>query len=204
MHDKDDTLARVVMPLAGPTPAEGFDLRAAASNVLDLHVDMDAHLRRPRLGDALKGKAGLRVSARPDRGPIRSVVLGRERTLQQLSPEPCQTLRFGAVDGDARPAVRHGASVSFVRRRCALGAQLGGRAVQRPVGRSGPPAATRAAVRPPSDRWPIGKCDRSEVGHELGPEGVEDVRRTWLAGYRIYPRWLGIGSANLGRERIGP
>lgn len=106
-HDKHDPFAGIVVALPGPSPAQTVDLSAAFVDVVDLHVEVEPSF--PALGfeDALEGQSRYVVEPRAEGCPVGPFVFSGERPIEQGAPEPRQTVRVGAVDGDAAPAVAH-------------------------------------------------------------------------------------------------
>ena len=81
LHDYDDTLV-VIVPLARTPPAQRLNLLTSEVNIIDLDVEVDAHLRALRLWDGLEGKPWLVIETGPNSCPSWIVLLVRDRPIQ--------------------------------------------------------------------------------------------------------------------------
>lgn len=106
-HDEHNPLV-IVMTIARPSSADALDLSARGIGVIDLNIEMQAHLRGLRLRHTLKGQPRLIAGARAQRGSPRIVtMLGGECQFEQRAPERREPCRVRAVDGEPQPAIRH-------------------------------------------------------------------------------------------------
>src|SRR6476661_10464225 len=106
-HDHDDPLV-VVVPLARPAATETFHLLTSHGDVVDLDVEVDAHLRDLRLPHPLEGQPRPVIEARANGSPPGIVaVFGGDRHVQQRTPEGRQPRGVHTVDRDSSPAMCH-------------------------------------------------------------------------------------------------
>lgn len=99
----------MVVALPGPLSAELLDPGPAGVDVVDLHIDVEPDLPVLGLGNALKGQARQLVVPGAQSRPPGPIGLGRERSVEQRTPEGGESARIDAVDGDTAPAIAHGA-----------------------------------------------------------------------------------------------
>jgi hypothetical protein len=114
-HD-DDCAFVVVMSLAGHLSAQrGHELDGLV-DVVDGHVQMDADLPCPRLGNRLEHQPRLGIAAMAQ---VEPAALRRPRlATDKGAPEARDTLRVHAVDGHTRHNARHVRHLTAAPRRC--------------------------------------------------------------------------------------